>query len=81
MDYYPTQLATQSLERLAESLQRELATVSAAINSRLESPVHYLTAAPSHIDDGMIVAADGTAWDPGGGKGLYMRVGAAWVKL
>lgn len=81
MDYFPTQLASQSLEALIESLQRELVTISAAINSRVESPVHYLTAEPAKIDDGMIVAADGTAWNPGTGKGLYMRVGAAWVKL
>lgn len=40
-----------------------------------------LYAAPSRIEEGMVVKADGTTWNPGSGAGVYARVGGAWVKL
>lgn len=40
-----------------------------------------LYAAPLKISDGMVVMADGTTWNPGGGAGIYARVSGAWVKL
>jgi hypothetical protein len=36
-------------------------------------------AAPERYDEGTVVYADGTAWNPGGGKGLYYWDGAQWV--
>lgn len=36
---------------------------------------------PKKPREGMIVAADGTNWNPGGGKGVYAYLGTAWVKL
>jgi hypothetical protein len=38
-------------------------------------------AAPSKPQDGMIVKADGTHWDPGSGAGFYGYSGSAWVLL
>lgn len=40
-----------------------------------------LGAEPSKPINGMIVYADGTAWDPGSGAGVYARVSGAWTKL
>lgn len=40
-----------------------------------------LGVAPARPTDGMIVYADGTAWDPGSGEGFYGRENGAWVKL
>jgi len=40
-----------------------------------------LGTAPARPRDGMIVYADGTSWNPGGGAGVYARVSGAWVKL
>lgn len=37
--------------------------------------------APSRPRAGMVVNADGTNWNPGGGAGLYQYLAAAWVKL
>ncbi|MEM7209558.1 MAG: hypothetical protein AAF434_17195 [Pseudomonadota bacterium] len=36
---------------------------------------------PDKLQDGMLVFADGTNWNPGSGGGLYERVSSAWVKL
>ena len=38
-------------------------------------------AAPGKPQDGMIVKADGTHWDPGSGAGFYGYSGSAWVLL
>lgn len=37
--------------------------------------------APGKPQDGMIVKADGTHWDPGSGAGFYGYSGSAWVLL
>lgn len=38
-------------------------------------------AAPKRPREGLIVNANGTTWNPGGGAGLYQYLGGAWVKL
>lgn len=38
-------------------------------------------ASPGKPQDGMIVKADGTHWDPGSGAGFYGYSGSAWVLL
>ena len=38
-------------------------------------------AAPARPREGLIVFADGTEWNPGGGKGAYQYLSGAWVKL
>lgn len=81
MDYFPQQLAAESLRALAESLQRELQSISQAINDKLEIRVKFLNVAPGKRDEGMIVGADGTNWNPGGGKGLYQLQNGSWIKL
>lgn len=35
-------------------------------------------AAPDKIEDGMLVKADGTDWNPGAGSGVYVYRDAAW---
>lgn len=40
-----------------------------------------LRAPPVNAEDGLIVYADGTAWNPGSGAGFYGRQAGAWVKL
>ena len=36
---------------------------------------------PDKPREGMIVYADGTRWNPGAGKGVYVFEGAIWTKL
>lgn len=37
--------------------------------------------APSKTQEWMIVAADGTNWNPGAGRGVYVYYSGAWNKL
>jgi hypothetical protein len=54
-----------------------------AIRSRFESlyDLPITSVAPSKLKEGMLRYADGTAWNPGSGKGVYVYTGSAWVKL
>lgn len=38
-------------------------------------------AAPAKPQEGQVVLADGTDWDPGSGAGVYCYYGAAWNRL
>ena len=38
-------------------------------------------AAPEYVQEGLLVKADGTDWDPGSGAGVYVYQNYAWVKL
>ena len=40
-----------------------------------------LHAEPNPKRNGMIVYADGTTWDPGSGRGIYVYKGSSWVLL
>lgn len=40
-----------------------------------------LNAQPAKYQDGDMVYADGTNWNPGSGEGIYVRYGGAWNKL
>ena len=39
------------------------------------------SAEPPKYEDGMVVRADGSNWDPNNGEGIYARYGAAWNLL
>jgi hypothetical protein len=74
---YSPQVATDDPYR--EELERvgtvtSLPTVDAVIFAKL-------SAQPSKYQDGTVVYADGTNWNPGAGAGLYLRDGGAWNKL
>lgn len=43
--------------------------------------VAQYTAAPINPEEGDIVRADGTSWNPGSGGGFYGYHGGAWVFL
>lgn len=52
--------------------------VDGFIYRQLYQPYH---ANPTDPQEGMVVWADGTNWDPGSGAGLYEYRGGAWHKL
>jgi hypothetical protein len=56
------------------------------INSALESgfvmeTLDRLNKEPTRKREGMLVYADGTNWNPGGGEGVYCYYASAWNKL
>ena len=78
--YYPGITPTEyDMTYLKEELEK-----IALVFSGLELPT--ITLIPQHValtrpQEGMIVNADGTDWNPGSGAGLYEYVGGAWSKL
>jgi hypothetical protein len=70
-------------EYSAEFLQTELQRISDWIEeietgSIIFPPVHV---EPEKVEEGLVVNADGTDWNPGSGAGLYQYLSSAWVKL
>ena len=78
MKYAPAPLP-KNPDDLSAYLAREFAKIRAAFNSVHSHDI--LHAEPDRPEDGMIVYADGTDWNPGSGEGLYERNNGAWVKL
>lgn len=64
--------AVGQLRRVADAL-------AAPTVERLQFAI--LHAEPERYQDGDLVLADGTDWNPGSGGGLYLRFSGAWVKL
>lgn len=63
-------------------LYDELQRIASTMDEPTGLQFDVLTAEPPKPRDGMLVFADGTAWNPtGAGGGLHQRVGGAWVKL
>jgi microcystin-dependent protein len=71
----------QDPQALLEHVQRQLSLVSGALEIGLARYVEFLNAPPDKPREGMIRGADGTNWNPGSGKGLYIYVDATWKRL
>jgi hypothetical protein len=80
--YTPGQLPGRS-EDLLRFLYDELRRIAEEFaNPQVRGLRFYkLYKEPAKFEDGDVVYADGTEWDPGAGVGLYARIGNAWVKL
>ena len=68
-------------EQLVPFLRRELTSIARAIINDGMVTLTTLHVEPTRPQEGMIVLADGTDWDPGSGAGFYGYRGAAWRKL
>ena len=79
--YAPIQ-APQDASQLPRFLFDELVKISAALNALAEGHLDETTVAPSKPRDGDIRFADGTRWNPGGGRGFYGYSSASrrWCK-
>lgn len=82
MPYIPTQCPAEvDSEGLRKWVQEEFLRVAQA-TVPVDSVVFKVTnSVPTAVQDGQVVFADGTNWNPGGGRGLYQRTGGVWVKL
>lgn len=64
----------QYLEAELRSLQQATEIINAVTLTELN-------AEPTRIEDGQIVYADGSNWNPGDGESVYARVNGAWQSL
>jgi len=78
--YYPGQMPA---EYNAAFFADELDRISNFLNNMEVEKIQLsiLGAAPEKIEDGDVVYADGTAWNPGSGEGFYGRENGSWIKL
>lgn len=66
---------------LQEYLMRELGRVGDAVQRATEIVLDPTNVAPTKPEEGTILYADGTNFDPGSGEGVYAYINGAWVKL
>jgi hypothetical protein len=59
----------------------ELKKISVAINGLALGHLDQTTVLPTKPRDGDLRYADGTLWNPGSGKGVYVYKATAWVFL
>lgn len=77
--YKPTAVPASIPAAARSWLATQLERIANAINA---SPrLKILHAEPARYENGDIVYADGSDWNPGSGEGFYGREGGAWVKL
>ena len=69
------------LEDLIIWLDLEFRRLSNVINRNIDQPYDPVGVNFDKFVDGMIIYADGTNFDPGSGRGLYLRNNNAWEKL
>lgn len=65
--------------QLQRFLREELQKISAAVQALAAGHLDKTHVAPTKPRDGDVRYADGTNWNPGGGKGLYMHNGTTWI--
>lgn len=82
MTYVPTQCPSiTSTDELRKWVQDEFYRLAQALTVVDGVTYNVLFAAPAGPVAGMTVFADGTVWNPGGGRGLYEFRVSSWVKL
>lgn len=81
MAYEPSNPPSNAVE-LPTWVMRELTQIARLLNDGAQIVIVQKSyAAPAKPREGMLVNADGASWNPGGGAGMYQRLGGAWVKL
>lgn len=76
--YNPANVPADAAD-LAAFLRLELARIAQALDTADEFlALETLYAVPKKYRSGTLAKADGTAWNPGSGQGVYCFYGAAW---
>ena len=66
---------------LLDYVYRELNRISASLAVDVSLTIEKVFVAPARPQDGDIVYADGTSWNPGSGAGVYAYLNGVWEKL
>ena len=81
MSYLPTTTSAQSLSDFRNWIAGELVRISNSFTtSRQTLNIPVINAAPAKPQVGDVVFADGTNWNPSGGRGLYYY-DTSWIKI
>lgn len=78
--YSPSHLpGDKDAKFLLEFLRREFSSIAQGLEGMNYLPPQH--SEPAKAREGQLVFADGTDWNPGTGKGVYVYQDAGWVKL
>lgn len=66
---------------LRRYMEEELKKISEAFNEQDSIELRASAHEPSKPREGMVIHADGTAWNPGSGAGTYRYQAGAWVRI
>lgn len=81
MSYVPTTSSAQSLPDFKNWIAGELVRISNSFTTSKQAlNIPVINAAPAKPQVGDVVFADGTNWNPSGGRGLYYY-DTSWVKI
>lgn len=70
-----------SIAELRGYLEDELRKISESLNEQDSLELRASRHAPAKPREGMIIHADGVAWNPGDGAGTYRYQGGLWVRI
>lgn len=80
VQYMPGQVP-EAPAQLREYLEAELGRIASAIGLLAAGHIDRTYAVPAKPRDGDIRYADGAAWNPGSGEGIYFFNGVVWKPL
>lgn len=80
ISYAPGEPPTDPTQ-LQRFLRDELQVLAAAITALARGHLDKSYKAPDKPRDGDLAYADGTSWNPGGGKGVYIHNGSVWTLI
>ena len=79
--FYAPAEPPQDSNELRLYLREEMQKISAAIQALALGHIDMVNVAPAKPRNGDIRYADGTNWNPGAGKGVYVYKTSSWVLL
>lgn len=68
-------------QQLGEWAEKELSTLYEQVTNFSTIQHNVLHVEPDRVQEGLTAVADGTNWNPGFGKGMYVYYNAAWNRL
>lgn len=77
----PPSVNDERMKEILDYVLHEFETIARSLMDFQLLRLQVLSVEPEKPRNGMIVVADGTTWNPGGGAGVYAYISGAWVKL
>jgi hypothetical protein len=81
MAYRRKATLSEDVPTLRRQIDEELTEIERTFRLQDLIQLQVLHSEPAKPRDGMVVAADGTNWDPGSGEGIYAWYNNQWNKL
>lgn len=79
--FYTPEPIPAETSQLSNYLERELDKLKIAIDLLALGHLDETFVAPTKPRNGDLRYADGTSWNPGAGRGVYVYKGSSWVLL